>query len=90
MFGARFMKANLEFHRNNIGENHQTNLKTAGHYVEVEWNRWTTSIIMYEYILNSRASSTSSSTSIHVFLMMNGWNGWIWQTFVYGGYVNIT
>ncbi len=85
MFGARLMNANVEFHRKNIGKNHQT----AGHHIEVEWNWWTTNIIMYEYILNIRTSSILSSTSNHVFFMMNGWNGWIWQTFVHGGYVNI-
>ena len=81
MFGARLMNANLEFHRKNIGKNHQT----AGHHIEVEWNWWTRSIIMY-----CTSNSRASSTSIHVFFMMNGWNGWIWHTFVHGGYVNIT
>ena len=46
MFGARLMNANLEFHRKNIGKNHQT----AGHHIEVEWNWWTRSIIMYTSI----------------------------------------
>lgn len=69
MFGARLMNANLEFHRKNIGKNHQT----AGHHIEVEWNWWTRSIIMYEYILNSRASSINFNS----YLFHDEWMEWV-------------